>query len=77
MFTIGITPHKLRFKKPAGTSRGIYHEHRVWYVVLQDAEDPAHTGIGEPAPLSGLSSDHGHRYEERLSHFCRPAEQQQ
>lgn len=77
MFTIGITPHKLRFKKPAGTSRGIYHEHRVWYVVLQDAEDPAHIGIGESAPLPGLSSDHGDRYEERLRHFCRLVEEQQ
>lgn len=77
MFTTEIIPYTLRFKRPAGTSRGVYREHRVWHVVLRDNEDPAHIGIGECAPLPDLSSDFDNHYEETLSHFCRNLEEEQ
>ncbi len=70
-----ITPHTLRFKQPAGTSRGVYHEHNVWYVEVRDVQNPAHYGVGECAPLPGLSCDYSDDYEEKLRYFCRRLEQ--
>ena len=49
-----IIPHQLQFKFKAGTSRGIYTTHDIWYVVL---EENGITGIGEIAPLKDLSID--------------------
>mgnify|MGYP000895443617 FL=1 len=77
MFRIEIIPYTLRFKQPAGTSRGVYHEHRIWYVLLRDVEDPSHVGIGECAPLPDLSCDYSDRYAETLSDYCRITEQEQ
>ncbi len=50
-----IEPQVLKFKQPAGTSRGVYLERRLWYVHLY--EGPYH-GIGECAPLFDLSCDY-------------------
>lgn len=50
-----ISPTTLRFKQPAGTSRGVYLERKLWYVHLYDG---AHHGIGECAPLHDLSCDY-------------------
>lgn len=77
MFRTEIIPHTLRFKQPAGTSRGVYHVHNVWYVVLRDSEDPMHTGIGECAPLPDLSCDYDAHYAETLNSFCRIMEERQ
>lgn len=56
-FKTHIVPYTLQFKNPAGTSRGIYYEHKVWYVVLKSTTDINHFGIGECAPLPDLSCD--------------------
>lgn len=56
-FTAQIIPYTLQFKVPAGTSRGIYNEHKVWYVVLKSTTNVNHFGIGECAPLPDLSCD--------------------
>lgn len=77
MFRIKIIPYKLRFKQPAGTSRGVYTEHRVWYVVFQDTEDKSHFGIGECAPLHDLSCDYDPHYAETLASLCKITEQEQ
>ena len=77
MFKIEIIPYKLRFKKPAGTSRGIYTDHQIWYVVFRDDEYPTHFGIGECAPLHDLSCDFDAGYADRLAGFCRITEQEQ
>lgn len=77
MFRIDIIPHTLVFKQPAGTSRGIYTEHRVWYVVFIDTEDDSHFGIGECAPLHDLSCDYNADYEDNLVSFCRITEDTQ
>ena len=45
-----ITPYTLKFKFPAGTSRGTYTEHPVKYIEISDENNPAHIGIGEYAP---------------------------
>ena len=72
---ITIIPYTLQFKRPAGTSRGVYHDHKVWYVVISSLSEPEKRGIGECAPLFDLSPDYDGQYEERLLHFCNRLEQ--
>lgn len=72
---VRILPRTLRFKQPAGTSRGVYRTRRVWYVVVTyDQEGRTAFGIGECAPLHDLSCDYDDRYEERLARCCRALE---
>lgn len=49
-----IVEHTLQFKIPASTSRGILQHHRVYYILLTQGDK---MGIGEVAPLPGLSID--------------------
>ena len=48
------TKRTLSFKLPAGTSRGVMKTRNVWYIALSEN---GITGIGECAPLPGLSLD--------------------
>lgn len=73
MFHIDIIPRTLHFKQPAGTSRGVYHTRRVWYLRLADTQTGRY-GIGECAPLPDLSCDALPGYEAVLSRFCREFE---
>ena len=61
---VEIIPKTLHFKQPAGTSRGVYTTRKVWYIVLTDAENPLHYGVGECAPLPALSCDDVPEYED-------------
>lgn len=70
MYQATITPKKLIFKQPAGTSRGVYLDHLVWYLSLTDTEHPGRTGVGECAPLVKLSCDDIPEYESVLRSFC-------
>ena len=60
------------FKQPAGTSRGVYHTRKSWFVTLTDAE--GNTGTGECAPLPNLSCDDIPNYAEVLSRHCQSLE---
>lgn len=68
---ITFRQHTLRFKQPAGTSRGVYRERRVWYVIAGGV------GIGECAPLHDLSCDAmpPEDYERVLAEACRRTEE--
>jgi len=59
----------LHFKQPAGTSRGVYTERKVWYVTLSDGD---RRGVGECAPLPDLSCDamSDEAYEKILRERC-------
>ena len=57
----------LHFHQPAGTSRGIYTERRVWLVRVSDG---SLVGLGECAPLPQLSCDDIPNYADVLRHFC-------
>ncbi|MBP1612965.1 MAG: putative muconate cycloisomerase [Bacteroidetes bacterium] len=70
MYIIKIIPRVLEFKQPAGTSRGIYNNRKVWYIHLSSIEHPERTGIGECAPLPNLSCDDVPNYEEILTNAC-------
>lgn len=70
-----IIPRTLHFKQPAGTSRGTYLTRDVWYLSVSEPGNPQHRGIGECAPLPGLSREYDASYEEKLRHFCRCMEE--
>ena len=57
----------LHFKQPAGTSRGVYTERRIWLVTISDGE---RIGVGECAPLPNLRCDDIPNYTEVLRRFC-------
>nr|WP_319392960.1 o-succinylbenzoate synthase [uncultured Desulfobacter sp.] len=54
MMNVRVVEHDLLFKRPAGTSRGVLKQRRVWYLVF---EDGGRFGVGECAPLPGLSAE--------------------
>ncbi|MCC3159561.1 o-succinylbenzoate synthase [Hymenobacter sp. 15J16-1T3B] len=60
----------LRFNFPARTSRGALTEHVAWYLQLTDAARPGQLGLGEAAPLAGLSPDDRPDFEARLQQLC-------
>ena len=64
---IDIEERTLHVKQPAGTSRGVYTERRIWLVTVTDGSA---VGIGECAPLPKLSCDDIPNYAEVLRHFC-------
>lgn len=68
-YHIQIIPRTLHFRQPAGTSRGVYHTRRVWYLLLT-ADGTDSFGVGECAPLPDLSCDALPDYEEILTRFC-------
>ena len=69
-----IKHRTLHFHKPAGTSRGVYRTHDVWYVRVSTLEHPERFGIGECAPLPDLSCDYGSDYLVRLQEACKQLE---
>ena len=72
-----VTPHQLQFKFDARTSRGAMRAHQVYYLQLRDANNPGATGIGECAPLPGLSIDARPDLEARLKKLTTDLEEQQ
>ncbi len=69
-YQIRITPCKLTFKQPAGTSRGVYTDRQVWYIHLHDTVTNT-SGTGECAPLPDLSCDAFPDYGDILEDVCR------
>ena len=71
---IDVEERVLHFKQPAGTSRGVYTERRIWQVRMSDGSS---VGIGECAPLPDLSCDalEPYIYNKVLGDFCRQVEQ--
>jgi len=62
--------HLLKFKFEAGTSRGVYTEKETYYIKIFDSENPEVFGLGEIAPLHGLSIDHVPKLEEVIHNTC-------
>lgn len=72
MCQIDVEERVLHFKQPAGTSRGVYTERRIWLVTVSDG---VAVGVGECAPLPQLSCDDIPNYGEVLRGFCDEVEQ--
>jgi o-succinylbenzoate synthase len=62
--------HLLQFKFEAGTSRGVYTEKETFILRIADTENPAVFGLGEIAPLHGLSIDFVPDFEQVLNNVC-------
>ena len=69
MLNVTYHPYTLHFKEPAGTSRGVYLQRKVWYIIVSEV-DAQHYGIGECAPLPRLSCDDVPEYEQVLADAC-------
>lgn len=69
-FRISIIPHTLNFRFDARTSRGAISRHKVYYLKLWSVHDHGIFGLGECAPLEGLSIDHRPDLEEKLRKTC-------
>lgn len=67
---VRVIPRTFSFKQPAGTSRGVYYDRQVWYVVITSPDEPRLRGLGECAPLHDLSCDYDENYEMRLRRIC-------
>lgn len=71
---IDILPLLFHFKKPAGTSRGVYTTRRSWFVRVTSDSCPGREGWGECAPLPALSCDDLPDYEAVLRRICNEVE---
>lgn len=60
----------LEFIEPMGTSRGILHERDTFILSLGSAEDGGLVGLGECAPLKGLSLDDRADFVDKLQEVC-------
>jgi o-succinylbenzoate synthase len=65
--SINISPLKLYFKRPSGTSRGILKEKNSWIIELVDKVDPYRKGVGECSIIESLSPDWNDSYIESLN----------
>ncbi len=52
-----IIPFKLRFKKPAKTSRDTLTEREIFFIKIYYKENPEIYGLGECSPIYGLSPE--------------------
>lgn len=74
---IEAVPRCLTFKRPAGTSRGIYTTRKLWEVRIHKEDDPSVLGIGECAPLPKLSlelDENESTYVTKVEKDCRKLE---
>jgi o-succinylbenzoate synthase len=62
--------YKLKFHRPAGTSRGVMLDREVWFLFVWDEKSPQKIGIGEVAPLKNLSCDAGPELENKIAEVC-------
>ncbi len=66
----------LRFKEPAGTSRGTLTEKPSWFLFVHDEEDPMTQGVGECSLIPGLSPEWNSQLEEKLEEVCAHVDEQ-
>lgn len=60
-------PYALAFAKPARTSRDVLLHRRGWFVFVSESSNLDKTGIGECAPLPGLSTENNKDIEVGLA----------
>lgn len=62
------TKKTFKFKFDAGTSRGVLKEKDAFFIFIYDEANKKTFGIGEAAPLKGLSEDDVDNFEEVIQH---------
>lgn len=63
---LAYAPYILKFRNPAGTSRGILTEKPTFFVKIFDESDPSRFGIGECSVFPGLSPEANGNYVYKL-----------
>lgn len=63
---LAYAPYILKFKQPAGTSRGILTEKPTFFIKVFDESDPSQFGIGECSVFPGLSPEADGNYGYKL-----------
>lgn len=66
-----IEPYILKFKKPATTSRGAFEDRTIWVLKIWNKRQPKIIGMGECAPLKGLSIDDKPDYFQKLENLVK------
>lgn len=61
-----FAPYILKFREPAGTSRGVLTEKPTCYLRIFDENDPSRFGVGEAAIFPGLSPEADDRFFYKL-----------
>ncbi|RDC62623.1 o-succinylbenzoate synthase [Adhaeribacter pallidiroseus] len=64
-----VQKHVLQFKFDARTSRGAMQQHAVYYIKVWDTQQPQIVGVGECAPLPGLSPEYNPEFAEQLQEW--------
>lgn len=62
--------HVLRFKVPAGTSRGILLQKPSWFICLSNSDNTNQRGVGECSIIPGLSIEEESDVELKLEQVC-------
>lgn len=62
--------YNLKFKFPAGTSRGILNQKDSYILKVYNSENPEIFGLGECSPLVGLSIDDLDNFPNKLDEMC-------
>lgn len=70
MFTASYHHHRLIFRQPSGTSRGVLHHRDSYFLLLRDSSNPAVAGIGECGVIPGLSPDDRPGFSQRIEQLC-------
>lgn len=68
---IELIPHTLHFKFAARTSRGALQQHQVYYLKLYELAKKEVFGLGECAPLPGLSPELTPDYLNRITELIK------
>lgn len=63
---VAFAPYLLKFRNPAGTSRGVMTEKPTFFIKLYDESEPSRFGIGECSVFPGLSPEADGRYVYKL-----------
>lgn len=71
---LAYAPYILKFKSPAGTSRGVLTEKPTFFIKVYDEADPSRFGIGECSVFPGLSPEadgyYGYKLIELLANMA-------
>ncbi|PVX51792.1 o-succinylbenzoate synthase [Balneicella halophila] len=62
--------HKLEFKQPSGTSRGVLKTKDSWFISIWDESNPSVKGIGECSLIPKLSYDDNDTIEAKIKEVC-------